>query len=243
MATEVIQDLDQLYQPIYMHRLIKLTPQELSGNLEDILMKKLTNQLEEKCIKEGYVRKGSIQLIRRSVGMMNENQFTGDIHFYFLLMAQVCNPSVGMHIRAMVFQNHKIGILATFGPLEILLPREIHVDKSVFANFKRGDWIDIILLGKRFKLNDKKIFTFGIYREDTEGVARMVHGVQPKQQQSQKQKPDMEETEIVIPKPKSKKHEHEHDHEHMEEKEDGNEEREIYIEEPIEEDEEEEDDE
>ena len=174
--TEVIRDLDKLYQTVYVRRTAKLSPRELVSNLDDILLNKLRSELEDKCIKEGYVRKGSVQLMRRSLGCMDEDQFTGDVHYRFLLSLQVCNPNVGMVVRTMVYQNNKIGILSTFGPLQVLLPREVHSNKDIFANKKRGDFVDVVLLGKKFKLDDKKIMCFGIWKDDTVAVRQMLDG-------------------------------------------------------------------
>jgi len=174
--TEIIRDLDKLYQTVYVRRTAKLSPRELVSNLDDILLNKLRSELEDKCIKEGYVRKGSVQLMRRSLGCMDEDQFTGDVHYRFLLSLQVCNPNVGMVVRTMVYQNNKIGILSTFGPLQVLLPREVHSNKDIFANKKRGDFVDVVLLGKKFKLDDKKIMCFGIWKDDTVAVRQMLDG-------------------------------------------------------------------
>jgi DNA-directed RNA polymerase subunit E'/Rpb7 len=197
--TEVIRDLDKLYQTVYVRRTAKLSPRELVSNLDDILLNKLRSELEDKCIKEGYVRKGSVQLMRRSLGCMDEDQFTGDVHYRFLLSVQVCNPNVGMIVRTMVYQNNKIGILSTFGPLQVLLPREVHSNKDIFANKKRGDFVDVVLLGKKFKLDDKKIMCFGIWKEDTVAVRQMLDGQTViEEEENTAEEEEEEDDEIVV---------------------------------------------
>lgn len=196
--TEVIRDLDKLYQLVYLNRRSKLSPREMASNLDDILIKKAKSELEDKCAREGFVRKGSVQMIRRSLGSMNEDQFTGDIHYHLLLSAQVCNPSAGMTLRAMVYENDKIGILATFGPLQILLPREVHQRKEIFGKVKRGDFIEAVILGKKFKLDDKKIFCFAIWSEDTKALQHMLNGVPLPPSRTDVSSTNDEDEEIVV---------------------------------------------
>lgn len=230
--TELIHDLDKLYQTVYVRRRAKLTPRELSSNIDEVLLKKSKSELEDKCVKEGFVRKGSVQMIRRSLGSMDEDQFTGDIHYHLLLSVQVCNPSMGMTIRAKVYQNDKIGILTTFGPLQILLPRDVHKKKEIFGSVKRGDLLDMVLLDKKFKLDDKKIFCIGIHAEDKVAIRQLVYGLPPEvDAEGIVEEPEEEEGEIVIRRRKDippilNEHDHNHDHNHDEEEEEETEEEE-----------------
>ena len=196
----VITDIDELFQTVYMRRRAKLSPRDIHNDIDEILLSNLKNEMEGKVMKEGFVRPGSVSLVKRSIGSMIENQFTGDIHYHLLLTAQVCNPAPGMVIRAKIFQNHKVGILATFGPLEILLAREAHMNKSIFGTAKRGELIEVHLIGKKYRLNDPKIFTSGIWANDKGGIERMEKGI----------------LETGIQRVEGVKHEHEHEHEHEE---------------------------
>ena len=229
---EVIRDLDKLYQTVYIRRQSKLTPRELSSNLDEVLLKKCKSELEDKCAKEGFVRKGSVQMVRRSLGSMNEDQFTGDIHYHMLLSAQVCNPGMGMSVRAKVYQNDKIGILATFGPLQILLPRDVHKQKEIFGTVKRGDLLEITILDKKFKMDDKKIFCIGIYMNDREAIRQLLYGLAPEEVIDVQEPEEEEDGEIVVRRrkdipPMLNNHNHDHNHDEDEEEEEEEEEEEF----------------
>lgn len=191
----VITDINDLFRTVYMRRRSKLAPSNIHNDIDNVLLDSLKSEIEGKVIREGFVRPGTVSLVKRSIGSLNENQFTGDIHYHMLVSAQVCNPAPGMVIRAKIFQNHNVGILATFGPLEILIARVGHVDKSIFGTAKRGDLIEVRLIGKKCRLNDPKIFVSGIWEGDKMGIDKMEQGIL--------------ETGIHV----MDEHEHEHEHE------------------------------
>jgi hypothetical protein len=55
---------------------------------------------------------------------------------------------------------NKLGLLAELGPLMIIIPKEIHNNKDVFKDIKIGDEIELLIIGKTFELNSKKISVY-----------------------------------------------------------------------------------
>lgn len=173
---ETVRNVDDLYHSIFLTRRLRFHPNELGSSWDEIGIQRLRNELEGRCTREGYIRPGSLQFVQRSIGSLNEDQFTGDVHVTFVCSAFVCMPGPGMRIRAKVIQAHKLGILAVFGPLEILLPRDLHVAREIFETVKIGDWMECYILKKRFRLNDQKIFVFGLWVEDKKAIESAIRG-------------------------------------------------------------------
>lgn len=129
----------------------------------DIITKKLKRKTEGKCIKQGYVKKNSLQIINRSMGQIYDGHFTGDIIYQVKFCVEVCNPPEGQNINCTVYNNNKMGVVAGIGenmkdsPLMILLPRHHHQDNEIFRDIEIGDDINIEIIGKKFELNDNKI--------------------------------------------------------------------------------------
>jgi DNA-directed RNA polymerase subunit E'/Rpb7 len=115
------------------------------------------NNVEGKCIKEGYVVPNTVIILKRSIGNMNNNQFNGNITFDITIGAKVCNIPVNSVIKASVKKINKLGILAELGPLMIIVPKEIHQDKEPFSKINISDEIDLLVIGKTFHLNSNII--------------------------------------------------------------------------------------
>ena len=124
---------------------------------------KLKNKIEGKCIKQGYVKKNSLQVISRSAGKIYDGHFTGEIVYKIKYSVEVCNPPEGQILNCLVHNINKMGILANIGnnpkdsPLMILLPRHQHQEKDIFKDIVLGDSISVEIIGKKFELHDTKI--------------------------------------------------------------------------------------
>lgn len=135
-------------------------PSEVSGDIDKILLDKCRNKLEGKCTKNGYVFKGSINLLERSIGKINSSHFNGNIYYDVRLEAKICNPLKGDIIYAKIIGKNKMGILATRLPIIIALS-QIHNKELDMAKLVVGDEIKVSVLDKKFKLNDKEIHVIG----------------------------------------------------------------------------------
>jgi len=156
---------------IYFHTQIKrrvsLNPRYLDENFTSFIEKIVKNTIEGKCIKEGYVVPGTVVILERSMGNLNNNQFNGNILFDLKIGAKVCNIPVNSVIRAPVKKINKLGILAKLGPLMILAPKEIHSSKDPFKDIKPGMEIELLVIGKTFDLNSKEISVYAKLNTET----------------------------------------------------------------------------
>tara|TARA_B110000003_G_scaffold23799_3_gene22780 strand:+ start:37818 stop:38429 length:612 start_codon:yes stop_codon:yes gene_type:complete len=164
---------------IYMENVLTrkvVVPFKLIGkNIGKILTKLLSNNLEGRCASEGYVKKGSVEIISFSAGVANSSNICFDVSFKCLL----CKPVEGMRIRCTVCNITKAGIRAIYNkdhcldksgdgiksfesPVTVFVAREHHIkDKSYSDITREGEDIIIKVIGIRYQLNDDTISILG----------------------------------------------------------------------------------
>jgi len=156
---------------IYFHtqirRRISLNPKFLDVNFTTYIEKIEKSNLEGKCVREGYVVPGTVVILERSMGNLNNNQFNGNVLFDVVVGAKVCNIPVNSVVKAAVKKINKVGILAELGPLIIMVPREIHRMVDIFRDVKVGSEVEILVIGKTYELDSKKISVYGKLNEET----------------------------------------------------------------------------
>lgn len=149
---------------IYFHTQIKrrvsLNPRYLDENFPKFIEKIIKNNMEGKCIKEGWVAPNSVVILNRSMGKLNTNQFNGNILFDVLVGAMICNIPVNSVIKVKAKKITKLGVMSEMGPLMIIVPREIHTIKEPFRDIKPGTEIELVVVGKTFELNSKVITVY-----------------------------------------------------------------------------------
>lgn len=150
---------------IYFHSLIKrrinLRPQFLDENLNSNIENILKNEIEGKCIKEGYIVPNTVEIKKRSIGNLCSNQFTGNIIYDVTYSAKICNIPINSVVRAKVKKMNENGILAILGPLMIIVQKELHQNKDAFKSIDYDDEIDILVCDKSFDLGSRAITVMG----------------------------------------------------------------------------------
>jgi len=164
---------------IYMDNILTrkvVVPFNVIGkNIEDILRKIIAKDLEGRCASEGYIKKGSIQIITYSAGVANSSNICFDVSF----KCELCKPVEGMRIRCTVCNITKAGIRAIYhkehckdkdgdaiksfeSPITVFVAREHHIkDKSYTEITREGEDIIIKVIGIRYQLNDDNISILG----------------------------------------------------------------------------------
>lgn len=161
-----------IFMPIRFRTSVQLAPHEMHQGFVDVLYQKLKSNLEGICSRFGYIRPGSIEIVRRSAGNFVKQHFNGHIRFEMLCKAEVCNPPQDMVLKAVVRNKNAMGLLAEsfvevndspIPVLDIIIPKraagiasEIDLDEVEI-----GDEVYVSVQGKRFQLNDKKISIIG----------------------------------------------------------------------------------
>lgn len=150
-----IQKSTEIYTPAIMSKTIMLPFRVYDKNIYTTLLKHIKIKLEGYCLKEGYVKPDSVEIIEYSPGsIMGEN-----VKFQVSLQCMVCHPVEGMVIDCSVKNVTKAGIRAEISkyeksPLVIFVARDHHYDNVEFNNIKEDDIIQVKIIGMRFELND-----------------------------------------------------------------------------------------
>jgi DNA-directed RNA polymerase subunit E'/Rpb7 len=150
---------------------VSLNPRFLDVDFAKYIEKIVKNNVEGRCIREGYVVPGTTIVLERSMGNLNNNQFNGNIIYDVKIGVKICNIPVNSVVKAPIIKMNKLGLLAELGPLMIIVPKEIHSNKDAFKDIKIGDEIELLIIGKTFELNSKKISVYA--RLSTSGANKM----------------------------------------------------------------------
>jgi DNA-directed RNA polymerase subunit E'/Rpb7 len=162
--------MDSLYISKIVNESVSIEPKYMNNKLEHHILKKLKNKYEGKCIKEGYIKTDSIKILKRSAGKIVSSHFNGNVIFHIKMSIELCNPLNNTVIDVQITNNNKMGILAVIphdsnSPLNILLPRQYHIDNDTFVGLKIGDIISIKILGTRFEFGESEISVIGVLDE------------------------------------------------------------------------------
>lgn len=146
---------------------VSLTPDDLSKqitNIDEILLKKVKQRLENKCSKHGYVLENSLKILSRSIGKATLGRFIGDYSYYLQLQGNVINPPDGIIIEGEVIRKNKMGIYLNYkNALRVIVPRDLHVGNEEFDTIEVGDSISVEIKKSRFQVNDDSILSVGMF--------------------------------------------------------------------------------
>jgi DNA-directed RNA polymerase subunit E'/Rpb7 len=152
---------------VYIHSIltmkVTLPITEVGKNMKGNLEKIISKRNEGKCIAEGFIRPGSIKVIRYSSGLVNHQY----VDFDTVFECMICHPVEGMLIECDVKTITKAGIHAEVVdntgavPITVFVARDHHYSDRNFANIKENMKILIRVIGVRFELNDSCICVIG----------------------------------------------------------------------------------
>lgn len=150
---------------------ICLTPHDFSkqiSSINDLILLKLKDKLENRCSKHGFVLSDSIKIISRSNGKSTSGRFTGDFQFYVQAQGMVINPPEGIVIEGEVIRKNKMGIYLNYkDAIRVIVPRDLHIGNEEFDNVTIGDIIRVEIKKSRFQMNDESILSVGLFVAST----------------------------------------------------------------------------
>jgi DNA-directed RNA polymerase subunit E'/Rpb7 len=154
--------LEQVYSKSLLSRNVNIPIVNIGKNFTETIETMLKNQLEEKCIAEGYVKKNSIRVITYSSGLIKSNVISFEVVFECL----ICFPVEGMLVSCVVKNITKAGIRSESSteipsPFILFVSRDHHHNNSYFNSLKEGDTFISRVIGQRYELNDKNIYIIG----------------------------------------------------------------------------------
>ena len=150
-----------IYFKLILTKKIIVQSKYLNENITEYVDNYLKNKIEGICIDEGYIKEGTIKILKKSIGMLLGSKFTGDITYEIAYTADVCNPVIGNIIECKVKFLNKLGILAVNGPITVIVGKQFHVNDDEISSIKENDIIKVEVIAKKFSLNDKEIKIVG----------------------------------------------------------------------------------
>jgi DNA-directed RNA polymerase subunit E'/Rpb7 len=152
-----------LYSKSILTQKVQLPYIIVGSNIETTIKHTISTKIEGKCIVEGYVRPGSIQIINISSGTL-QGRF---VEFVVVFECSICCPAEGMLIKCYAKNITQAGIRAFTNldekksPVIIYVSRDHHSSDAYFNSIHEKDAIRIRVIGQRFELNDKQVSIIG----------------------------------------------------------------------------------
>ena len=147
---------------------IKIKSSQLNRNFKKYILQKLKKEYEGIYTKFGLIKSDSIEILKVSLGNIEQNGFEGNIIYHVEFKSQLCNPTVGSIILCTVVNLNNFGILCTAKDddksiIEVIVPKKSLAIKSDIdlTTIKQNDKVFIEIMGKKQELNDTKIKCIG----------------------------------------------------------------------------------
>lgn len=147
---------------------VSLTPLDLNTlkdvPIEQILLKKSKDLVENKCSEHGFVLPGSLKILSRSMGYFEPARFTGDAVYYVKLEGKVIYPADGIRVMGEVIRKNKMGLYVEYQQaIRIQVPRDLHIGNLDFDAVEIGDKVEVELKRSKFQINDPYILASGVF--------------------------------------------------------------------------------
>ena len=160
---------------IHFETKVTLTAKDLGKDITDldgILEKKIKEQYEGKCSRNGYVLPDTVHLVSRSIGMVEKGRYTGDILFFAEASAKVLQPPDGIEIEGIVVRQNRMGMYIDYmKAIRVMVPRDLHIGELEFnEGVKIGDTVRVEIKKSRYQVNDTSILSVGIFKGKVGGV-------------------------------------------------------------------------
>lgn len=141
-------------------------------NLDELLEKKIKEQYEGRCSRNGYVLPNTVRMISRSMGMVEKGRYTGDVLFYAEAAAKVLQPPDGIEIEGTVIRQNRMGMYIDYqGAIRVMVPRDLHIGEVEFNDLvKVGDTVRVEIKKSRYQVNDTSILSVGIFKGKVKGA-------------------------------------------------------------------------
>lgn len=153
--------MENLYTTNILENRFHLEANEFGQEPDEIFLKKLKKEIEGRCIREGYVKVGSVRILSRSLGKINQAYFTGLPVYDIKYQAEVCNPPIGSILECIVKDQTKMGLVCqvddTDNPLDIVVPSQWHFNNKRYTMLQPDMKIKVKVARKRHDNGDNTI--------------------------------------------------------------------------------------
>lgn len=145
---------DSIYIEQLLTRKVSIPVIHVNSNLQHNLIHVISNQIEGKCIQDGYIKAKSVKLHTYSSGNIRGSNVIFDVVFTCL----IANPVEGQELDCIVENITKAGLkcrldIDDVSPFVIFVARDHHYNNDNI-NKNIHDKIRVKVIGQRFELND-----------------------------------------------------------------------------------------
>jgi len=164
-------------QTVLFEQKVALTPRDMNrvdavSKLDEILLDHLREKLEGRCTSHGYVLKGSLELLSRSMGVLEHGRYTGNVIYHVQAKGKVFNPANGTRIRETILKKNKMGLYLIYeDAIRILVPRDLHLGSDYFESLEPGTQIEVEIRKSRFQIHDDFILSIAVLVDQQGNVA------------------------------------------------------------------------
>lgn len=179
----------------FFEKKLNLTPREFNEikthTVQEILLKKATQMMEEKCSEHGFVLPGTIKLLSHSMGHFEAARFTGDAIYYVKLEGRVIYPADGIRVTGEVIRKNKMGLYINHrNAIRIQVPRDLHLGNQEYDSVQIGDQVEVELKRSKFAIQDTYILASGLFlrrHEESEQVPQESEPSEPSEPSEEEQ--------------------------------------------------------
>ncbi len=156
------------YIPSTLNNKISLSILEVGKSIKQNLERKIQNNIEGKCIPEGYIKPGSVSILTYSSGNVNNEM----IDFQVTYECEICYPVEGYTIECIAKTITKAGIHGQVKdengniPINVFIARDHHISDNYFGSIKEEDKFLAVVIGVRFELNDPYVSVIASLKKD-----------------------------------------------------------------------------
>ena len=145
---------------------INLSSNKIKGDINKLIVYTLKKRYEGVCNKDGYIQKGSLQIVNRSIGSVKTINNTSYIVYEITYKANIYSPVKGTNLDITINSITKMGIIGFLkdddddtidnSPFIVIVPREYFKDDNV-DGFEVNSGLKVQIEESRIKYMSKNI--------------------------------------------------------------------------------------
>ena len=156
------KEIKPIYSRCQITKTVALPIKVVDNLLRQTLKTKISGMIEGRCIVEGYVKPGTVEVMAYSSGLITGQNIT----FNVIIQCFVSYPVAGSKIKGVAKTISKGGVRAesadeTPSPVVIFISRDQFNTDDYFNSIKEGDIIEVRVIENTFELNDQFVSVIG----------------------------------------------------------------------------------
>ena len=162
-----------MFVTVSIEEKVTVSPKYLDCNVNDYIKHRLSDICEGKCMNYGFVKPGSINVLKIDSGKVALNTLNGHVVYNVTFEAVICNPQKNVDIvQGVVKGVNRFGALtevytsvngADIPIMDVIVPLKNRSDEEQvrISALVVGTTVDVVIRGCQFNLGDQKITAYG----------------------------------------------------------------------------------